>query len=75
VDGQPVEPERAYRVAATDWVLDSYGGYADPSWELRPTYDVPTIVREAIAAYLAHTGPVAVAMGRIDGPLAPPAEA
>jgi 2',3'-cyclic-nucleotide 2'-phosphodiesterase (5'-nucleotidase family) len=75
VDGQPVELEQAYRVAGTDWELDTFGGYADPSWGLRPTYEVPTIMREAIEAYLAAAGPVRVAMGRVDGPLAPPAEA
>jgi len=35
-------------VAATDWELDSYGGYALAEWGLRLRYDFPTIVREAI---------------------------
>ena len=48
VHDQPVSQERTYRVAASDWELDSYGGYSDPAWELHPTYDVPVIIREAL---------------------------
>lgn len=69
VGGRPVAPEQTYRVAGTDWELEPYGGYADPGWNLRPAYDVPTIVREAIEAYLAASGPVRVDMGRVGGPL------
>jgi 2',3'-cyclic-nucleotide 2'-phosphodiesterase (5'-nucleotidase family) len=48
IDGERVDPNRAYRVAATDWELGTYGGYADPEWKLDVTYDGTTIVREAI---------------------------
>ena len=65
VNDQPVELERTYRVAASDWELDNYGGYADPSWELHPTYDVPVIIREALEEYLQHHRPVHVTMGRL----------
>jgi 2',3'-cyclic-nucleotide 2'-phosphodiesterase (5'-nucleotidase family) len=69
VDGVPVEVDRAYRVAGTDWELDTYGGYADDAWGLQPRYDVPTIVREALEEYLAVHRPLRVARGRVDGPL------
>jgi 2',3'-cyclic-nucleotide 2'-phosphodiesterase (5'-nucleotidase family) len=65
IGGHPVEPERWYRVAGTDWELEPYGGYVDPGWELARRYDVPTIVREALEEYLAGRGPVSVELGRL----------
>jgi 2',3'-cyclic-nucleotide 2'-phosphodiesterase (5'-nucleotidase family) len=70
VGGQPVDPARDYRVAGTDWELEPYGGYVEAAWDLRVQYDMPVIVREAMEAYLADAGPVAVTPGRIEGPLA-----
>jgi 2',3'-cyclic-nucleotide 2'-phosphodiesterase (5'-nucleotidase family) len=52
VDGRPVEADRRYRVAGSDWELDVVGGYADPAWLLEVDYDVPTILREAVEDYL-----------------------
>ena len=69
VGGQPVDPTRDYRVAGTDWEMEPYGGYVEAEWDLRVQYDMPVIVREAMEEYLASAGPVAVALGRIDGPL------
>ncbi len=66
VHDQPIEPEHMYRVAASDWELDTYGGYTDPAWELHPTYDVPVIIREALEDYLQHHRPVHVTMGRLE---------
>jgi hypothetical protein len=70
VGGQLVDPARDYRVAGTDWELEPYGGYVEREWDLRVQYDMPVIVREAMEEYLAGAGPVAVTLGRIDGPLA-----
>jgi hypothetical protein len=67
-----VDPERLYHVAATDWELDTLGGYAQAEWQLAVTYDFPTIVREALATYLQTHRPVSVDIGRLDGPLASP---
>jgi 2',3'-cyclic-nucleotide 2'-phosphodiesterase (5'-nucleotidase family) len=47
------EPGRTYRVAASDWELEPYGGLVEAAWELRPRYDFPTILREAIEENLA----------------------
>ena len=69
VGGQPVDPARDYRVAGTDWELEPYGRYVEAEWDLRVQYDMPVIVREAMEEYLAGAGPVAVDLGRIDGPL------
>jgi 2',3'-cyclic-nucleotide 2'-phosphodiesterase (5'-nucleotidase family) len=65
VGGQPVEPEREYRVAGSDWEFESYGGYVDPTWGLQPGYEVPTILREALEAYLVTHRPVRVTLGRL----------
>jgi 2',3'-cyclic-nucleotide 2'-phosphodiesterase (5'-nucleotidase family) len=54
IEQADVDPGRTYLVAATDWELDSYGGYTRPEWELRMRYDFPTIVREAIEEELAR---------------------
>jgi 2',3'-cyclic-nucleotide 2'-phosphodiesterase (5'-nucleotidase family) len=48
----PIEPGRTYTVAATDWELGTYGGYALAEWGLEVRYDFPTIVREAIEEQL-----------------------
>ena len=56
-------------MAGTDWELEPYGGYVEAEWDLRVQYDMPVIVREAMEEYLASAGPVAVALGRIDGPM------
>jgi 2',3'-cyclic-nucleotide 2'-phosphodiesterase (5'-nucleotidase family) len=53
VAGGPVEPERIYRVGASDWELDRYGGYADPAWGLEIEYELPTVImREAVEDHL-----------------------
>lgn len=70
IGGQPVAPERLYHVVATDWELDMSGGYAQAEWHLSVTYDFPTIVREALEAYLQAHRPIdGVEMGRVDGPI------
>ncbi len=71
IGGEPVEPERVYRVAGSDWELGTYGGYADAAWHLQVSYDVPTILREALEDYLAAHRLVRVDMGRVNGALAP----
>jgi 2',3'-cyclic-nucleotide 2'-phosphodiesterase (5'-nucleotidase family) len=65
VAGRPLEPEREYRVAGSDWEFEPYGGYADPAWQLRPRYEVPTILREALEDYLKVHWPVRVTLGRL----------
>ena len=65
VGGQPLDPARAYRVAATDWEFERYGGYTPQEWGLHPEYDIPIILREALEEYLAAHRPVAVTMGRL----------
>lgn len=65
VNDQPIEPGHEYRVAGSDWELSSFGGYVNPIWDLRPHYDVPTILREALEEYLVAHSPIHVAMGRI----------
>ena len=47
-----VDPDRTYRVAATDFELESYGGLIEPDWRLEVRYDFPTIIREAIEEHL-----------------------
>ena len=49
-----IAPEREYRVAATDYELEPYGEMVERDWGLRPRYDFPTIVREAIEEHLAE---------------------
>ena len=66
IDGTPVDPDRPYQVAGTDWEFEPYGGYADPAWELRPQYDLPTIMREALEDHLATQSPVHVRLGRLE---------
>ena len=71
VGGRPVEPEREYRVAGSDFEFETDWGYTDSDWELHPRYDVPTILREALEEYLAAHSPVNVELGRFTLPFAP----
>jgi 2',3'-cyclic-nucleotide 2'-phosphodiesterase (5'-nucleotidase family) len=52
VGDQPVDLEKEYRVAGSDWELSPYGGYVLAEWKLQPQYEVPTILREALEEYL-----------------------
>ncbi len=67
VGGEPVDPERTYRVAASDWELSYYGGYADQDWNLQLEYDSPTILREALEEYIRTHSPIRVTTGRPQG--------
>ncbi len=55
LDPAAIDDARSYRVASSDWVLDSYGGYALKDWRLRTRYDFPLTIREAIEAQLARS--------------------
>ena len=48
-----LDPARTYRVAATDFELEPYGGLAEADWQLEIRYDFPTIIREAVEERLA----------------------
>lgn len=63
----PLDPEDDYRVAASDYELEPDFGYAQADWNLTPTYEVPTILREVVVKYLADTHPTVVTMERILG--------
>jgi 2',3'-cyclic-nucleotide 2'-phosphodiesterase (5'-nucleotidase family) len=71
VGGQPVEPQREYRVAGSDFEFEAIWGYTDSDWDLHPSYDVPTILREALEEYLANYSPVNVESGRLALPFVP----
>lgn len=64
---QPLDTEADYRVAASDYELEPDFGYAQADWNLTPTYEVPTILREVVVKYLADTSPTVVTMERILG--------
>ncbi|MGI9060959.1 MAG: bifunctional metallophosphatase/5'-nucleotidase [Ktedonobacteraceae bacterium] len=65
IGGLPVEPERTYQVAGSDWELEPYGGYVEQAWNLQPHFATPTILREALETYLATHSPLRVEMGRL----------
>ncbi len=77
IGGTSVDPQRLYRVAGTDWELESamdavdpnVQGYSDPTWGNAVRYDIPVILREAIEEYLARHRPTIVELGRVVGPL------
>jgi 2',3'-cyclic-nucleotide 2'-phosphodiesterase (5'-nucleotidase family) len=52
VGADAIDPARTYRVAATDWEFERLGGLTDEEWQLRPRYDFPVILREAIEEHL-----------------------
>ena len=65
VGNQPIEAEREYRVAGSVWEFEPFGGYIDPVWNLRPRYEIQTILREALEPYIATHSPIHVPMARL----------
>lgn len=63
---QPVKAECVYKVAGSDWELGNYGGYTDAAWNLRPTYEIQTIMRDVVEEYLKGEPALSVQMGRLD---------
>jgi hypothetical protein len=76
VGGQPIEPQGEpfdlaqdkYLVAGSDFEFETVWGYTDPDWDLQPSYDVPTILREALEEYLAAHSSVSVGLERVKLP-------
>jgi 2',3'-cyclic-nucleotide 2'-phosphodiesterase (5'-nucleotidase family) len=65
VGSRPLDPERRYTVASTDWEFGELTAYTDLD-QRTVTYDVPTILREAMEEHLADHSPVSVTVeGRI----------
>jgi len=58
-------------LAGSDFEFETVWGYTDSDWDLHPSYDVPTILREALEEYLAALSPVNVESGRFTLPFAP----
>ncbi|MBA2332179.1 MAG: bifunctional metallophosphatase/5'-nucleotidase [Actinobacteria bacterium] len=69
VAGEPVEPERSYRVAGGDFELAHYGGYVNRVWGLEESYDFPTILRDAIEEHLLEQPRVEPPAPRVYGAL------
>jgi hypothetical protein len=57
-----LEPGLLYTVAATDWEFNERTGYVSVSQE-EVTYEVPTVLREAMQDYLARHSPLSVDVG------------
>lgn len=62
---QAVELERIYKVAGSDWELNNFGGYTDPTWHLEPVYEIQTLMRDVVEAYLKGKPALSVQMGRL----------
>jgi hypothetical protein len=63
---QPVKAECVYKVAGSDWELGNFGGYTDAAWNLRPIYEIQTIMRDVVEEYLKGEPALSVQMGRLD---------
>lgn len=68
VDNAPIEPERLYRVAGSDYELKYQFGYVLEAWALEPEFPTPSVIlREALEDYLYTQGPITVEGGRLGG--------
>ncbi|MYD13122.1 MAG: hypothetical protein F4X00_05795, partial [Gemmatimonadetes bacterium] len=80
VGGEPIDPERTYRLATVDYLVNG-GGTWTVLWEPGPAAreDLPILIRDAFVAYLRARGTVSPALdGRIrpvPGRPAPPGPA
>ena len=66
LNGQPLDPAGAYRVASSDYELEPRFGYVDADWRLNPQYELPIILREVLAEHLAAHRPARARMGSGD---------
>lgn len=66
IGADPVDLEGVYTVAASDWEFEHYSGYTEKAWELKPTYEVSTILREVVEGYLKGKPSITVQMGRLE---------
>lgn len=68
VENAPIEAERLYRVAGSDYELKHQFGYVLEAWDLEPEFPTASVIlREALEDYLHTHGPIAVEGGRLDG--------
>jgi len=65
VDGQPLDPERRYRVAGSDFEFEPVWSYTDEAWHLAPEYEADVILREAVDEYVRTQSILSVEMGRL----------
>lgn len=65
IQGEPVEAEREYRVAASDFELEPFWGYVSEAWQLQPKYEVDVILREVLDDYLRVQDAISVEMNRL----------
>ncbi len=65
IDGQPIDPARRYRIAATDWEFAPELGVIDSRESLAIAYDVSAMLREFVQEYVARHTPLRVAGGRL----------
>jgi 2',3'-cyclic-nucleotide 2'-phosphodiesterase (5'-nucleotidase family) len=65
VNGQPLDPERSYRVAGCTFEFEPVWGYADEVWQLAPDYELDVILREAVDEYVRTQNVTSVEMGRL----------
>jgi 2',3'-cyclic-nucleotide 2'-phosphodiesterase (5'-nucleotidase family) len=71
VGDQPMQMDQTYQVAASDFELEPVFGYVQEEWNVQPTYEVPTIIREVLEDYLQqHNVSLDVDTDRINGTLA-----
>ncbi|MCI0713093.1 MAG: bifunctional metallophosphatase/5'-nucleotidase [Chloroflexi bacterium] len=71
VDDEPLQTDRTYRVAASDFEFESLFGYVQAEWNIQPEYKVPTIIREALEEYLKQCDtPIDVTTDRVEESLA-----
>ena len=66
IQDQPVETERSYLVAASDFEFEPLWGYTEEAWQLNPQYEVDVILREVLDDYLRTRATITVEMGRFD---------
>ena len=70
INRQAPDPERRFRVAASDFELEPTWGYADEAWGLTPDYEVEVIMREVLEDYLRSGDVFPIEMGRAEEPVA-----
>jgi 2',3'-cyclic-nucleotide 2'-phosphodiesterase (5'-nucleotidase family) len=62
--GQPLQPDRIYHVAASDFEFEPVWGYTHEEWALEVSYDTSVIMRDVLDDYLRGSPDLAIRTGR-----------
>jgi 2',3'-cyclic-nucleotide 2'-phosphodiesterase (5'-nucleotidase family) len=65
IQNNPLQPNRIYHVAASDFEFEPVWGYTLEDWGVDPSYDMSAVMRDVLLDYLSGTPDLAIRLGRL----------